>query len=87
MSVFLSLSVWLKVVLLSSLLIVCFEGCDRRVLECVVLLFSHFSLSVSSSLTLAVCLCVCVCSFSGPLLWHKKKYWAAPFFVLLPVGN
>lgn len=53
----------------------------------VVLLFSHFSLSVSSSLTLAVCLCVCVCSFSGPLLWHKKKYWAAPFFVLLPVGN
>lgn len=59
-SVFLSLSVWLKVVPLGSLVIVCFEGCDRRVLECVVLLFSHFSLSVSSSLTLAVCLCVCV---------------------------
>lgn len=63
--IFLPLSVWLKVVQLSSLLTVCSEGCDRRVLECVVLLFSHFSLSISSSPTLAACLCVCVCC----LLW------------------
>lgn len=55
-----------------------FKVSDRHSLECVFLL---------SALALLGLLCVCVCVLSGPLLWHKKEDRAAPFFVLLLVGN
>lgn len=46
---------------LSSVLMLSFEGCDRRVLECVVLLLSLFSLSLYVLPLLWLCVCVCVC--------------------------
>lgn len=42
------------------MLMSCVVGCDRRVLQCVILLFSHLALSVWTSLTLTICLWVCV---------------------------